>query len=34
VMNNSFWLGLFPALGEEHFDFVASKLEEFFGLNF
>ncbi len=34
VMNSSFWLGVFPALGGEHFDFVASKLEEFFGLNF
>ena len=34
VMNSTFWLGLFPALGEDHFDYVASKLEEFFGLNF
>lgn len=34
VMNNTFWLGLYPALGAEHFDYVGSKLEEFFGLNF
>jgi CDP-6-deoxy-D-xylo-4-hexulose-3-dehydrase len=34
VMNDSFWLGVFPALGEAHFDFVGEKLEEFFGLNF
>ncbi|WP_235528391.1 lipopolysaccharide biosynthesis protein RfbH [Sphingomonas sp. Leaf231] len=34
VMNNTFWLGLFPALGQEHFDYVGEKLEEFFGLNF
>lgn len=34
VMNQTFWLGIFPALGEEHLDFIASKLEEFFGLNF
>ncbi|MEH3121800.1 MAG: lipopolysaccharide biosynthesis protein RfbH [Sphingomonas phyllosphaerae] len=34
VMNNTFWLGLFPALGQEHFDYVGDKLEEFFGLNF
>ncbi len=34
VMNNSFWLGVFPALGEEQIDYVGEKLEEFFGLNF
>lgn len=34
VMNQTFWLGTFPALGEEQLDFIASKLEEFFGLNF
>ncbi|AZQ61553.1 lipopolysaccharide biosynthesis protein RfbH [Flammeovirga pectinis] len=34
TMNNTFWIGLFPALGTEHFEFVAEKLEEFFGLNF
>jgi CDP-4-dehydro-6-deoxyglucose reductase, E1 len=34
VMNNAFWLGLYPALGPEHFDYVGEKLEEFFGLNF
>lgn len=34
VMNNTFWLGLFPALGTEHVDYVGDKLEEFFGLNF
>jgi CDP-6-deoxy-D-xylo-4-hexulose-3-dehydrase len=34
VMNQTFWLGTFPALGEEQFDFIATKLEEFFGLNF
>jgi len=34
VMNQTFWLGIFPALKEEHLDYVASKLEEFFGLNF
>ncbi|MBB6458892.1 lipopolysaccharide biosynthesis protein RfbH [Flammeovirga kamogawensis] len=34
TMNNTFWIGLFPALGAEHFEFVAEKLEEFFGLNF
>jgi CDP-6-deoxy-D-xylo-4-hexulose-3-dehydrase len=30
VMSQTFWLGTFPALGEEQLDFIASKLEEFF----
>ena len=34
VMNNTFWLGVYPALGAEHFDYIGEKLEEFFGLNF
>ena len=34
TMNNTFWIGLYPALGKEHFEYVGEKLEEFFGLNF
>lgn len=34
VMNQTFWLGTFPALGKEQLDYIAHKLEEFFGLNF
>lgn len=34
TMNNTFWIGIQPALNEVHLDFVADKLEEFFGLNF
>ena len=34
TMNDTFWIGVQPALDEVHFDFVAEKLEEFFGLNF
>lgn len=34
TMNQTFWLGVQPSLGQEHFDFVSEKLEEFFGLNF
>lgn len=34
VMNQTFWLGTFPALDEEHLDYIAEKLEEFFGVNF
>ena len=34
TMNDTFWIGIQPSLGNEHFDFVADKLEELFGLNF
>jgi CDP-6-deoxy-D-xylo-4-hexulose-3-dehydrase len=34
TMNDSFWIGLYPGLNQNHFDFVGEKLEEFFGLNF
>ncbi|MCW8354485.1 lipopolysaccharide biosynthesis protein RfbH [Marinomonas pontica] len=34
TMNQTFWLGIFPALNDEHFEFVAAQLEEFFGINF
>jgi CDP-6-deoxy-D-xylo-4-hexulose-3-dehydrase len=34
TMNYTFWLGVQPALTSKHLDYVADKLEEFFGLNF
>ncbi|MCV2354521.1 lipopolysaccharide biosynthesis protein RfbH [Paucibacter sp. B2R-40] len=34
VMNQTFWLGTFPALGEPQLDYITDKLEEFFGINF
>jgi CDP-6-deoxy-D-xylo-4-hexulose-3-dehydrase len=34
VMNQTFWLGTFPGLGEEQLNFIAVKLEDFFGINF
>lgn len=34
IMNNTFWIGIYPALGEEHLDFVIEKFEEFFGVSF
>ncbi|WP_133013301.1 lipopolysaccharide biosynthesis protein RfbH [Marinomonas flavescens] len=34
TMNQTFWLGIFPALNEDHFEFVAEQIEEFFGVNF
>jgi CDP-6-deoxy-D-xylo-4-hexulose-3-dehydrase len=34
VMNQTFWLGVYPGLTEEHLDFVVNKIEEFFGINF
>lgn len=34
VMNQSFWVGVYPGLDEARLDFIAMKFEEFFGLNF
>lgn len=34
TMNDTFWIGVQPSLDEVHFDFVAEKMEELFGLNF
>lgn len=34
TMSQTFWLGVQPSLGEQHFDFVGEKMEEFFGLSF
>jgi CDP-6-deoxy-D-xylo-4-hexulose-3-dehydrase len=32
VMNQTFWLGTFPGLGDEHLNYIAEKMEEFFGV--
>ena len=34
VMNQTFWLGVWPGLATQQLDYVVDKLEEFFGLNF
>jgi CDP-6-deoxy-D-xylo-4-hexulose-3-dehydrase len=34
VMNNSFWIGVYPGLTEEMLDFSASKIESYLGVNF
>lgn len=34
TMNQTFWLGIQPSLGDDHFRYVAQKFEEFFGINF
>ena len=34
VMNQTFWVGTFPALGNQHMEYIAGKLEEFFGIGF
>lgn len=34
VMNQTFWLGVYPGLSEEHLDFIVARVEEFFGVNF
>ncbi len=34
VMNQAFWLGVYPGLATEHLDYVVGRLEEFFGVSF
>ncbi|SUB28683.1 lipopolysaccharide biosynthesis protein RfbH [Yersinia pseudotuberculosis] len=34
IMNQTFWIGTYPGLTHDHLDYVVSKFEEFFGLNF
>jgi len=34
TMNLTLWLGIFPALGNEQLDYIAEKMEEFFGVGF
>ena len=34
TMNDTFWLGVQPTVNKEHYDYIASKLEEFFGIGF
>jgi CDP-6-deoxy-D-xylo-4-hexulose-3-dehydrase len=34
IMHDTFWLGVHPALTEEMLEFVASKIEVYFGVNF
>jgi CDP-6-deoxy-D-xylo-4-hexulose-3-dehydrase len=34
TMNQTLWLGIYPALGVEEMNFIAEKFEEFFGIGF
>jgi CDP-6-deoxy-D-xylo-4-hexulose-3-dehydrase len=34
IMHDTFWIGVHPALTEEMLEFVASKIEVYFGVNF
>ncbi|TKF23453.1 lipopolysaccharide biosynthesis protein RfbH [Vibrio genomosp. F6] len=34
IMNNTFWVGVYPGLGQDHLDFIIEKFEEFFGVSF
>jgi CDP-6-deoxy-D-xylo-4-hexulose-3-dehydrase len=34
IMNNTFWLGIYPGITEEMLDFTAQKIESFLGVNF
>ena len=34
AMNDTFWLGIYPGLGEAQFDYVAEKISNFLGIGF
>jgi len=34
VMNDTFWIGVYPGLSKEMLDFVITKIEAYFGVNF
>jgi CDP-6-deoxy-D-xylo-4-hexulose-3-dehydrase len=34
IMNNSFWIGVYPGLNEEMLSFIVEKIEAFFGVSF
>ena len=34
IMNDTFWIGVYPGLTEEMLDYVAGKIEAYFGANF
>lgn len=34
IMNQTFWIGIYPGISTEMMDFVVEKLETFFGVNF
>ena len=34
VMNNTFWVGVYPGLNEDMLSFIVEKIEAFFGINF
>jgi CDP-6-deoxy-D-xylo-4-hexulose-3-dehydrase len=34
IMNQTFWVGVYPGLSREMLDFVVEKLETFLGVNF
>ncbi len=34
IMNDTFWVGIYPALDEERLDYVAQKIEQYVGIGF
>jgi CDP-6-deoxy-D-xylo-4-hexulose-3-dehydrase len=34
IMNNTFWIGLHPALTKEMLEYVVEKIEVYLGMNF
>ena len=34
TMNQTFWVGVYPGLDKVHLNYIAEKIEEFFGIGF
>ncbi|MDW6002171.1 lipopolysaccharide biosynthesis protein RfbH [Vibrio mangrovi] len=34
IMNQTFWIGIYPGLNSSHLDYIIEKFKDFFGLNF
>ena len=34
AMNQTFWVGIYPGLDKRHLNYIAEKIEEFFGIGF
>ena len=34
TMNQTFWVGIYPGLDKDHLNYIAEKIEEFFGIGF
>ena len=34
AINETFWMGIYPRLDKNHLNYIAEKIEEFFGIGF